>query len=47
MPDLQLGIDLKHDFQTVGGYKEDFGVEFRLVKLFVNTPPPKPNMYTK
>jgi hypothetical protein len=35
LPDLSLAADIFHDFERVGGFKEDFGIEFRLSKFFL------------
>ena len=32
--DLALGGDIFHDFDRVGGFKDDFGIELRLTKFF-------------
>jgi hypothetical protein len=40
--DLQVGADLHHDFERVGGYKEDFGAEIRFIKFFLPAPPAAP-----
>jgi len=34
-PDFLMAVDLTHDFDRVGGLKEDFTAELRLVKLFL------------
>lgn len=44
--DMQLAADVTHDFEREGGFKEDFGIEFRLTKLFV-PPQPVPKFPTK
>jgi hypothetical protein len=37
--DFQVGADLHHDFERVGGYKEEFGAELRFTKFFIPPPP--------
>jgi hypothetical protein len=37
--DFQVGADLHHDFERVGGYKEDFGAEVRFIKFFIPAAP--------
>jgi Putative MetA-pathway of phenol degradation len=43
--DFAIGGDIFHDFERVGGFKEDFGAEIRLTKFFF--PPQRPSMPTK
>jgi hypothetical protein len=48
--DLAIASDIYHDFDTVGGFREDIGFEIRLTKFFYPTPPaatPSGPMYTK
>jgi hypothetical protein len=33
--DVAIGADVFHDFTRVGGFSDDFGIELRLVKLFL------------
>jgi hypothetical protein len=40
--DMQLAADVTHDFEREGGFKEEFGIEFRLTKFFVPPQPPPP-----
>ncbi|MBO0757084.1 MAG: hypothetical protein J2P54_14580 [Bradyrhizobiaceae bacterium] len=46
--DFAIGGDIFHDFDRVGGFREDIGAEIRLTKFFFPEPPSasKP-MYTK
>jgi hypothetical protein len=37
--DVAVAADLHHDFERVGGFKDDFGVEVRLTKFFFPAPP--------
>jgi hypothetical protein len=32
--DFVIGADVFHDFETVGGFRNDFGIEVRLTKFF-------------
>jgi len=46
--DFTIGGDIFHDFQSVGGFREDIGAEIRLTKFFFPAPPPASGpMYTK
>jgi hypothetical protein len=46
--DFAIGGDIFHDFQTEGGFRDDFGAEIRLTKFFFPAPPPaSKGMYTK
>ena len=38
--DFFLAGDITHDFERVGGIREDFTAEFRITKLFLPAPPP-------
>jgi hypothetical protein len=33
-PSVQLLLQVNHDIKTVGGFNQDFGLEFRLTKVF-------------
>jgi len=44
--DLALGGDIFHDFDRVGGFKDDFGIELRLTKFFFPARPSS-SMLTK
>jgi hypothetical protein len=33
-PTLQVGLELNHDVRAVGGFKQDFGAVFRVLKAF-------------
>jgi Putative MetA-pathway of phenol degradation len=37
--DFAIGADIFHDFTRVGGFKDDIGVEVRLIKFFFPQPP--------
>ena len=39
--DFTVAADVFHDFDRTGGFKEDIGVEFRLIKFFFPPPPAK------
>jgi hypothetical protein len=39
--DFSVAVDVFHDFDTVGGFRENFGAEVRLAKLFFPPPPSK------
>jgi hypothetical protein len=39
--DFALATDIFHDFNRVGGLRENIGVELRLLKLFLPPLPPK------
>jgi hypothetical protein len=46
--DFAIAADVYHDFEAVGGFREDIGAEIRLTKFFFPAPPPASNpMYTK
>jgi hypothetical protein len=45
--DIQIALDVHHDFTRAGGFQESFGAELRLLKLFVPAAPAKAPMYTK
>ena len=45
--DFTVAGDISHDFQTVGGFREDFGAEIRLTKFFFPQPPARPALVTK
>jgi hypothetical protein len=38
--DFHVALDITHDFDRVGGLREDFTAELRLVKLFIPAPAP-------
>jgi hypothetical protein len=37
--DFAIAVDVVHDFSRVGGFREDFGAEIRLLKYFAPPPP--------
>ncbi len=37
--DIQVAVDLTHDFEVSGGFQEDFGSEFRVTKFFLAAAP--------
>jgi hypothetical protein len=45
--DFAIGGDIFHDFDRVGGFREDIGAEIRLTKFFFPEPPASKPMYTK
>jgi hypothetical protein len=46
--DFAIAADVYHDFEAVGGFREDIGAEIRLTKFFFPAPPPASGpMYTK
>jgi hypothetical protein len=42
-----IAADLFHDFDRVGGFREDSGLEFRVTKIFLPTPGAPPSYPTK
>jgi hypothetical protein len=45
--DFSISADVFHDFEAVGGFRENFGVEVRLAKFFFPQPSSKPELLTK
>jgi hypothetical protein len=45
--DFAIAADIFHDFDRVGGFKEDIGAEIRLTKFFFPAPPASKPTYTK
>jgi hypothetical protein len=39
--DLAVATDIFHDFDRTGGFKDEIGVELRVIKFFFPAPPPK------
>jgi hypothetical protein len=39
--DFAVAADVFHDFERVGGFREDIGAEIRLTKIFLPQPPSK------
>jgi hypothetical protein len=40
--DFAIAADVFHDFDRVGGFREDIGAEIRLTKFFFPQPPSMP-----